>query len=105
MKYLFAQPLFALAAAAYARVVADGLDEVGDFRAQSRCEFGELGMAVLQNVVQQASGNDDVRTACLAQESCDLDWMLDERRVTAVASLVGVRALSELIADQISEDA
>jgi hypothetical protein len=61
--YLLAQQLLAVAVAGYGRIVADGLDEVGDVCAEACGELGDARMAVLQDVVQQAGGDDDSRAA------------------------------------------
>jgi len=42
--YLLAQQLFALSVAGYRSVVADGLDEIGDFCAEACRQLGDAGM-------------------------------------------------------------
>ena len=94
--HLLAQRELALAVVADLRVVADGTHERRDDRAEARGQLFDAHGRVLDDVVQEAGGDELVGAARVAQQPPHLDRMLDERRTVAVAALARVRARGEV---------
>jgi hypothetical protein len=90
---LLAQRGLALGVVGDRRVVAEDLDEVGDPVAEALADVLGRGVGVLDEVVQQAGGDDLVVEAPVAQEHGDLQRVQDERREVGVAALPAVQVL------------
>ena len=77
------------------RQLRDALDELRDVRAELRAKLLEVGVRVLDDVVQQRGGDRLLVEAELGADARDAERMVDEL-LSRAARLPGVRTLREL---------